>query len=268
MSTNNMPVENIRLPAGIKLLRLFYISLFFANTIVLSLFNQFTFVNIFGITLFGYTDAVAKIALATLPLIIYYHGFVKFSMVGCYMAIVYQSTFFLNALLTSLSRIFNIGIAVPIVQIIGNYPPSEDKYLILRYSIAYSLNLVFGTMIIYYLMSKLEWYKGEKTHLGYEDRTVDRYKKEFEVTYCVSNSGVGICTKGYSSNIGTAGIQFSARKPLQKDTKIDLDIKLPNQPESIYAKAKIMWSEGTKCGAQFLRISRSDRNKLKNFLKR
>jgi len=220
-----MPIENIRLPAGIKLLRIFYISLFFANTIVLSLFNQFTFVNIFGITLFGYTDAVAKITLALLPLIIFYSGFVKFSMAGYYIAIIYQSTFFLNTLLSGLNRIFNIGIAVPVVQIIGNYPPSEDKYLILKYSLVYSLNLIFGTILIYYLVSKLEWYRGEKTHIGYEDRIVDRYKKEFEVTYCVSSSGVGICTKGYSSDIGTTGIRFSAKNPLQKGTKVDLDLK-------------------------------------------
>jgi len=267
MSINNMPVESIRLPAGIKLLRLFYISLFFANAIVLSLFSQFTFVKIFGITFFNYADVIAKIMLALLPLIIFYYGFIKFSIAGYYIAIIYQSTFFLNALLTVLGRVFKIGIAVPIVQIIGNYPPSEDKYLILRYSIVYSLNLIFGTMLIYYLVSKLEWYRGDKAHQGYEDRLVDRYKKEFEVTYCVSSSGVGICTKGYSSDIGTTGIQFVATKPLQKGTKVDLDIKLPNRPEPIYTKAKIIWSEGTKCGAQFVRISISDRKKLKNFLK-
>ncbi|MBL7132102.1 MAG: PilZ domain-containing protein [Candidatus Omnitrophica bacterium] len=267
-SDSKPTIEDIQVPTGVKLLRMFYGLLFFGNVLSILIFGGLSNVRIAGNTIYGYEDVCIKLSLALFPLAIFYFGFIKFYLSGCFFAILYQLVFLINAILSILNNIFHVGNIKPLIQIV-KIPNLRTAESVVLYSFVDSLNVIIGAIVLFYLTSKIRWYINVfREYKAYNDRLQRRYRKEVQLMYSTGTSAAGKRKKGISQNISRRGIKFMVAEPLQKGIELYLELTLPNQEIPIDIKVKVVWFKNGLCGARFLEMNKFDRRRLRNFLQR
>jgi uncharacterized protein (TIGR02266 family) len=110
--------------------------------------------------------------------------------------------------------------------------------------------------------------------LKVQERTDQRFKSRLPINYSVMTREI---LNDYSIDLNTGGLFLETDRPLMVDTTLNLEFKLPTNGSTIRCKARGAWVNDPVqrkkpnlppgMGVQFLDISLSDMNAIRDYLK-
>ncbi|MFH1790396.1 MAG: PilZ domain-containing protein, partial [Candidatus Omnitrophota bacterium] len=254
------------IPAGINLLGVFYVLLFFFNVITTVMARESSHLMVLGYVVGRGDDIGIRIFLTLMPLVIFYFLIIRMETAGSLMAIIYQALFAVNSALCILKAIVYNPPILPIIEAVRyGVLPSESPGA--GYIAANAVKMVICAGIISYLLYITRWYRIMSKLQGYNQRGRKRWANSLNVVYWIESDGIRTRENGVSEDISTTGIRIKTEKPMEKGTEISIELTFPGHRIPIMARGAVTWNRGNFHGVKFIGMDNFDKKRLTNMLK-